>query len=38
MSSDFGNKSLDGLLNFQRAILGVKTHWIEKILKTLKSS
>jgi len=32
MSSHFGNWSPNGLLNFQEAIVGVKTHWIEIFL------
>ncbi len=32
VSSHFGNWSLDGLLNFQKAIIGVKTHCIEFFL------
>jgi len=31
-SSHFGNWSLGGLSNFQRAIVGAKTQWIEKFL------
>jgi hypothetical protein len=30
VNSQFGSWSPDGLLNLQRAILGVKTHWIEE--------
>jgi hypothetical protein len=37
VSSHFGSWSHDGLLNFQRAIIGAKTHWIEKFLISLKS-
>jgi hypothetical protein len=32
VGSNFGNGGPDGLLNFQREILRVKTHWIEKSL------
>jgi hypothetical protein len=38
MNSHFGNLSLGGLPNFQRAITGVKTHWIEMFLILLESS
>jgi hypothetical protein len=38
VNSHFGNWSHDGLSNFQRAIVGVKTHWIETFLLSLKSS
>jgi hypothetical protein len=38
VSSHFGNSSLDGLLNLQRVIEGVKTHWIEIFLIPLKIS
>jgi hypothetical protein len=31
-----GLKSPDGLLNFQRAIIGVKSHWIEELFIPLK--
>jgi hypothetical protein len=37
-SSHFGSWSLGGLPNFQRAIAGVKTHWIEALLIWLKRS
>jgi len=37
VSSYFGSWSLGGLLNHQRAILGVKTHWIEDIFISLES-
>jgi len=29
--SHFGSWSLDGLSNLQRAIAGVKIHWIEEV-------
>jgi len=38
MSSHFGNWNLDELLIFQRDILGVKIHWIEKTFIPLESS
>ncbi len=38
VNSHFGSWSPNGLLNFQRAIAGVKTHWIEKFLISLESS
>jgi hypothetical protein len=38
MSSHFGSWTPNGLPNFQRAISGVKIHWIEKFLISLKSS
>jgi hypothetical protein len=38
VSSRFGSWSPGGPLNFQRAITGVKTHWIEEFLISLKSS
>jgi hypothetical protein len=38
MSFHFGSWSPDGLLNFQRTIVGVKTHWIQKFVITLESS
>ncbi len=37
-SSHFGSWSFDGLSNLQRAISGVKTHWIEDLLIPLESS
>jgi hypothetical protein len=36
MGSHFENWNFDGLSNFQRAIVGVKTHWIEEFLILLK--
>ncbi len=36
MSSHFGTWSPDGFLNFQKVIVGVKTHWIEKFLIPLE--
>jgi hypothetical protein len=38
LNSHFGNWSFDGLLNLQRAIAGVKTHWIEEFFISLKNS
>jgi hypothetical protein len=38
MDSHFGNWTPDGLSNLQRAIAGVKTHWIETFLISLESS
>ncbi len=38
VSSHFGSRSPDGFPNLQRAILGVKTYWIEKFLISLESS
>ncbi len=38
VSSHFGSWSPDGLPNFQRAIAGVKTHWNEEFLISLKRS
>jgi hypothetical protein len=38
MSSHFGTWSFDGLLNLQKVIVGVKTHWIEKFIISLESS
>ncbi len=38
MSSHFGSWSLNGLLNFYKAISRVKTHWIEKFLISLERS
>jgi hypothetical protein len=38
VNSHFGNWSLNGLSNFQRAIAKDKTHWIEKFLISLKIS
>jgi hypothetical protein len=38
VSSHFGNWNPDELPNLQRAILRVKTHWIEKLLISLESS
>ncbi len=35
-NSHFGSWSFRGLLNFQRAIAGVKTHWIEAFLISLE--
>ncbi len=35
---DFGNWNPNGLLNFQRVIAGVKTHWIEASFISLESS
>jgi hypothetical protein len=37
MSSHFGSWSLNGLSNFQKLIAGVKNHWIEEFLISLKS-
>ncbi len=37
VSSHFGSWSPNGLLNFQRVISGVKTHWIEKFLISLEN-
>jgi hypothetical protein len=37
MNSHFGSWSPDGLSNLQRAIAGVKTHWIEEFLISSKS-
>jgi hypothetical protein len=37
LSSHFGSCSLDGLPNFQKAISGVKTHWIEKLFIFLET-
>jgi hypothetical protein len=37
ISSSVGSWSLNGLLNLQRAILGVKIHWIEKLFISLES-
>jgi len=34
----FGSWSPDGLLSFQRAIVGAKTHWVENFFISLKSS
>jgi hypothetical protein len=36
MNSHIGNWSLDGDPNFQRAIAGVKTHWIEEFFISLE--
>jgi hypothetical protein len=36
MNSHFGSGSPNGLLNFQRAITRVKTHWIKKFLISLE--
>jgi hypothetical protein len=36
MSSHFGNWSPDGFQNVQREIIGVKTHWINKVLISLE--
>jgi hypothetical protein len=38
VSSHFGSWSSDGLLNLQKVIAGVKTHWIEKLLILSKNS
>jgi hypothetical protein len=38
VNSHFGSWSPDGLLNFQRAIAGVKIHWIKNFLISLKRS
>jgi hypothetical protein len=38
VNSHFGSWSPNGLSNFQRAIEGVKTHWIETFLISLESS
>ncbi len=38
VSSHFGSWSPNGLPNFQKAIVGVKSHWIENFLISLKSS
>ncbi len=38
VSSHFGSLTLDGLLNLQRAIAGVKTHWIEELFVSLENS
>jgi hypothetical protein len=32
----FGNWSLDGLPNFQRVIVGVKTQWLEKFFISME--
>jgi hypothetical protein len=38
MNSHFGSWSPNGFSNVQRAIAGVKTHWIEKFIISLESS
>jgi len=38
MNSHFGSYSPNGLSNFQRAITGVKTHWIEMFFTSLERS
>jgi hypothetical protein len=38
MNSHFENWSFDGLLNIQKAIARVKTHWIEKFIISLEKS
>jgi hypothetical protein len=38
VNSHFGNWSPNGLPNFQSAIEGVKTYWIEKFLVSMESS
>jgi hypothetical protein len=38
MNSHFGSWSPTGLLNLQRAITKVKTHWIEEFFIPLKIS
>ncbi len=38
MNSHFGNWSPNGLLNLQRKIVGVKTHWIETFFISWKNS
>jgi hypothetical protein len=38
VSSHFGSWSPDGLSTFQKMIVRVKTHWIEKFLVSLKIS
>jgi len=37
MSSHFGSWIPEGLSNFQKAITGVKTHWIEEFFISLES-
>ncbi len=37
VNSHFGSWSPNGLPNFQKAILGVKTHWIEKFFISSES-
>jgi len=37
LSSHCGSWSFDGLLNLQKAISGVKTHWIEKLFIFLET-
>jgi hypothetical protein len=36
VNSHFGSWSPDGFLNFHRAIVGVKTHWIEEFFYIIK--
>ncbi len=38
MSSHFGSWSPDELLNLQKTIVRIKTHWIEELLISLESS
>jgi len=38
MNFDFGSWNLDGLLNFQKVIAGVKIHWIDDFFISLESS
>jgi hypothetical protein len=38
MSSHFGSSNPNGFPNLQRAIAGVKTHWIEMFIISLKRS
>ncbi len=38
MNSHFGSWTPNGLPNFQRAILGVKTHWIKMFVISLERS
>jgi hypothetical protein len=38
VNSHFGSWSLDGHLNLQMEIEGVKNHWIEEFLISLESS
>jgi len=37
VGSHFGSWSPDGLLNLQRVIVGVKTHWIEEFFISLET-
>jgi hypothetical protein len=36
IGSHFGSWSFDGLPNFQKVIVGVKTHWIKKFIIPLE--